>query len=462
MKIVYRIKQLMLGSGDFLSFIIAFWLSLAIRNWQVPNWDRIEDHLNLFFFLFLAWIVINFINGLYDLNKLKNKEVYRHFIEAGLISLVLSFVLSYILPHKGIEPKTILILNILLGYSLSWSWRLIYNEYIGLQRLNSNVMFIGFNDEAKELVNILQNNIETGYKISCLVDPEDRVKAVEYPFFDVYHNLKAIRPAVTNHGIDLVVIAPHLNKQEDTLREVYELLFWGTKIYDMPSFYETITGRITPSVFSESWFLENLKNNYHPIYEKIKAITDVILGIGIGLFTLILLPFIALGIKLSSPGPIFYKQKRIGQGGKIFFLYKFRSMYALTDDGGAETEGAQFAIKGDKRITKVGNFIRKTRIDELPQFINLLKRDITLIGPRPERPEIVKQLESQMPFYSLRHVVKPGLTGWAVINQHYTDTLEKSLEKIQYDLYYIKNQGFLLDLSILLRTVNVILRMMGQ
>ena len=462
MKIVYKIKQLMLGSGDFLAFVIAFWLSLAIRNWQMPNWDILEAHLSLFFFLFLTWIVINFINGLYDLNKLKSKETTRHFIEAGLMSLILSFVLSYIIPHKGIEPKTILILNIFFGYSLSWAWRLIYNKYIGLQKLNSNVMFIGFNKEAEELINILQDNLETGYKISCLIDPENKVKASDYPFFDVYRNLQAIRPAVNNHKIDLVVIAPHLNKQEETLREVYELLFWGTKIYDMPSFYETITGRITPSVFSESWFLENLKNNYHPIYEKMKAIADIILGIGIGLITAILLPFIVLGIKLSSPGPIFYKQKRIGQAGKIFFLYKFRSMYALTDDGGAEIEGAQFAIKGDKRITKVGNFLRKTRLDEIPQFINLLKRDITLIGPRPERPEIVSQLENQMPFYSLRHMVKPGLTGWAVINQHYTDTLEKSLQKIQYDLYYIKNQGFLLDLSILLRTVNVILRMMGQ
>jgi len=462
MRIVYRIKQLMLGSGDFLVFVIAFWLSLVIRNWQVPDWDKIEAHLTLFFWLFLSWIVINFINGLYDLNKLKNKEVIRHFIEAGLISLVFSFVMSYILPHKGIEPKTILILNILLGYTLSWGWRLIYNKYIGLQKLNSNVMFIGFNEEAKELINILQNNLETGYKVTCLIDPENKIKSVDYPFFDVYHNLQAIRPAVTNHKIDLVVIAPHLNKQTETLREVYGLLFWGTKIYDMPSFYEIITGRITPSVFSESWFLENLKNNYHPIYEKLRAMADIIIGALIGLITGLLLPFIAIAIKLSSPGPIFYKQKRVGQGGKTFFLYKFRSMYALTDDGGAETEGAQFATKDDKRITKTGKVLRKTRLDEIPQFINLLKRDITLIGPRPERPEIVKELESQMPFYSLRHMVKPGLTGWAVINQHYTDTMEKSLQKIQYDLYYIKNQGFLLDLSILLRTVNVILRMMGQ
>ena len=137
-------------------------------------------------------------------------------------------------------------------------------------------------------------------------------------------------------------------------------------------------------------------------------------------------------------------------------------MYVLNDDGSAETHGAQFATKNDKRITPIGKFLRKSRLDELPQCLNLLKKEITLIGPRPERPEIVNELTKRMPFYSLRHVVKPGLTSWAVIHQNYTDTMETSLKKLQYDLYYIKNRSFLLDISILLRTINIIFRMKGQ
>jgi lipopolysaccharide/colanic/teichoic acid biosynthesis glycosyltransferase len=176
----------------------------------------------------------------------------------------------------------------------------------------------------------------------------------------------------------------------------------------------------------------------------------------------VLFPFIYLSIKINSPGPILYKQQRIGQGGRTFQLYKFRSMYSLTPDGGAETAGAQFAVKDDKRVTRVGKFLRKTRLDEIPQFINLLKGDITLIGPRPERPQIVEQLESAIIFYSLRHIVKPGLTGWAVVHQNYTDTMEKTLQKLQYDLYYIKNQSVFLDISILLKTINLVIRMMGQ
>ena len=137
-------------------------------------------------------------------------------------------------------------------------------------------------------------------------------------------------------------------------------------------------------------------------------------------------------------------------------------MYALSNDGSAETEGATFAKKDDKRITSFGKFLRKTRLDELPQALNMLKGEIGLVGPRPERPEICKTLEERMPYYSLRHVVKPGLTGWAVINQNYTDTMESSLQKLQYDLFYIKNRSMLLDISIILKTVNLLIRFMGQ
>jgi lipopolysaccharide/colanic/teichoic acid biosynthesis glycosyltransferase len=191
-------------------------------------------------------------------------------------------------------------------------------------------------------------------------------------------------------------------------------------------------------------------------------ILDKLAGILAGTGFVVLFPFIYLSIKINSPGPILYKQQRIGQGGRTFQLYKFRSMYSLTPDGGAETAGAQFAVKDDKRVTRVGKFLRKTRLDEIPQFINLLKGDITLIGPRPERPQIVEQLESAIIFYSLRHIVKPGLTGWAVVHQNYTDTMEKTLQKLQYDLYYIKNQSVFLDISILLKTINLVIRMMGQ
>jgi len=448
--------------GDFLAFILGFWLSLSIRNLATPSWEQIDRHLVLFFFLFLIWLTINVINGLYDLSNLKTKKSQRHFGEAALMSLIVGIIFFYLLPNSVIAPKTILLLNVALGYGLVALWRWLYNKYLNTERLSTNVILVGFTPETEELIQILQDRPESGYKICALIDPDKKIKPAEFPFFDVYHGLNTIRPAITNHHAHLVIIAPHMHKDGAALQELYNLLFWKVQVHDLPSFYEVVTGRIPPTTFSESWFLEHLKNVQQPVYEKLRVLLDYLAGLTVGILFLAFLPFVALAIKLNSKGPIFIKQKRVGQFGENFTLYKFRSMYALSKDGSAEVEGAQFASKNDKRVTLIGKFIRKTRLDELPQSLNLLKRDITLIGPRPERPAIVDQLTEKMPYYPIRHIVKPGLTGWAVIHQNYTDTLETSLQKLQYDLFYIKNKSLLLDIMTLLRTVNVVIRMMGQ
>ena len=412
------------------------------------------------------WIIINYINGLYDLGRLTNdRTFYRVFTETGAISLVVGITFFYLFPDQKIAPKTILLANIILGYSLSALWRIIFQNIIGLKNLSTNIIFVGYTTGTQELIEILKNNPEKGYLVKALIDPTKQVKSSAFDF-DVYHELDRIRPAISNHKAHTVVIAPHLHQNSDALRELYELLFWEVKLVDLTSFYETITGRVPPSTFSEGWFLQNLCDVRHPIYERFRTIVDYFVSLIIGSFLIILFPFIALAIKINSPGPIFHKQTRVGQFGKIFWIYKFRSMYVLSKDGSAEVGDYEFdrwvSKKGDKRITVVGKFLRKTRLDEWPQIINLLKRDITLIGPRPERPEIVDDLKTSMPYYPLRQVVKPGLTGWALIHQNYTSTREKSLEKLEYDLYYIKNKSLLLDIIILLRTVNVLIRLMGQ
>jgi len=193
--------------------------------------------------------------------------------------------------------------------------------------------------------------------------------------------------------VHLVVIAPHLQQNDEALRELYELLFWPVRITSVASFYELITGRVPPSTFTEDWFLSNLANIDTPIYNKFRRGLDILAAIIMALTMTVLFPPIALGIICTSKGPIFFDQKRVGQFGNIFKIHKFRSMYALAPDGSAETSGAQFAEKEDDRITPFGKFLRKMRLDELPQALNLLRGDITLVGPRPERPEIVKKLE---------------------------------------------------------------------
>jgi len=177
---------------------------------------------------------------------------------------------------------------------------------------------------------------------------------------------------------------------------------------------------------------------------------------------IIILPIFGALIKLSSPGPVFLRQKRVGKNGKIFNLVKFRSMLALSSDGSAEPEGAKWVGDKDERITKIGKFIRKTRVDELPQLWNILKGELSFIGPRPERPEFIANLEKEIPYYIMRHLVKPGLSGWAQIKLPHGGAGEESMEKLQYDLYYIKNRSFTLDLAIALKTLAAILKFEGR
>jgi len=462
MKLVYRLKQSFLILGDFICFAVSFWITLAVRYWRTPELDAIFLHAGLYVGLFFCWVVINYINGLYDLSgRIQRGNLYRRIGETAFIILIFSIIYFYLIPNTEIAPKRILFLNVLIGYSLLALWRAIFDKYIGNQKLKTNVIFVGVTTETKDLMDFILAHRQSGYNIVATIDTSKGMKARENGFA-VYHDLKSLRPAINTHKAQLVIIAPHLQRDESALRELYELLFWSVEIVDATSFYENITGRIPPATFSESWFLEHIHTRVNPLYEKWRTMLDYVAGALMGLVFISLGTVIAGLIRFTSPGPIFIRQKRVGLNGNIFTLYKFRSMYALSPDGSAEISGVEFAQKEDKRITPIGKFLRKTRLDELPQCMNLLKRDVTLIGPRPERPEIVEELTLRMPFYPLRHVVRPGLTGWAVLHQNYTDTIEKSLEKLQYDLFYIKNRSFLLDISILLRTVNIVLRLMGQ
>lgn len=458
MSVIYRLKQLILVLGDLGSFLIGLWLSILIRNLRLPAWNDLEKNLSLFLVVFSIWLIINYINGLYDLVRVrKDVQSYKRLIETCVVAFIVGIIFFYLLPNQTIAPKTILLLNVIIGYSLSAFWRFIYNLIIGKHRLQTNVLFLGYTQETQELIDILKNQPEKGYKTtSLIISSEENKKDINIKDVEIYNNIKTLRPAITNHHVQLIVIAPHLKKDKEVLRELYELLFWPVQMTDITSFYELITGRIPPCTFSESWFLEHLKNTDQPIYDKFRAIVDYITGIiMVIIFSILFIP-IAIAIKLNSEGPIFFHQKRIGKDKKVFVIHKFRSM-------NTETDKEEDDDKKTKRITSVGKILRKTRIDELPQFINLFRRDISLIGPRPEMPSIVKNLEEKILYYPLRHIIRPGLTGWAVIHQGHTNTTaEECLEKLQYDLYYIKNRSFLLDLSILLRTVNIVLRMMGR
>jgi exopolysaccharide biosynthesis polyprenyl glycosylphosphotransferase len=232
----------------------------------------------------------------------------------------------------------------------------------------------------------------------------------------------------------------------------------GIQVTVMPHVYERLTGRVP---------VEHVGSNFHVIMpvdrdpNRLYLLTKRAMDLGIallgGVVMIVLLPLVALATALESPGPLFYRQVRVGRGGRLFEVIKFRTM--VPD---AEAEGPRWATERDERITRVGRVLRRLRLDELPQVINVLRGDMSIIGPRPERPEFVATLEREIPFYRARHALRPGVTGWAQVNYGYGASTEDALVKLQYDLYYAKHRSILLDLVILVRTVGVVVRLRGR
>jgi exopolysaccharide biosynthesis polyprenyl glycosylphosphotransferase len=255
-------------------------------------------------------------------------------------------------------------------------------------------------------------------------------------------------------GASTAILAIPSNRSARLIKSVLGARLNGIDIREMADVYEELTGRIPVSNIGDEWLLFAkgfylLRKEY---MQRLKRLIDVMSSALLLVLTAPLLGLAALVIKLDSPGGVFYSQKRVGKGQELFTIYKFRSMRQDAEDG-----GAQWASEGDSRITRVGRLLRMTHIDEIPQIWNLLKGDMSLVGPRPERPEFVEVLDKQIPYYFVRHSVKPGMTGWAQINYRYGASTVDTKNKLEYDLYYIKNMSLLLDFKILLRTFGVVL-----
>ena len=266
-----------------------------------------------------------------------------------------------------------------------------------------------------------------------------------------------IQKIIQEQKADELVVAFDYRNNREFVKELSDSLNFGVKIFEWPVFFEQVFQKVPTNQVDHFWFIYNFGDADKKLYERIKRFFDILMVIPGMIFLAAILPFIALLIKATSRGPIFYRQERMGLNGKIFILVKFRTM-----EDNAEKDGVQWAMKDDRRVTSVGKFLRKTRLDEIPQFLNILKGEMSLVGPRPERPEFLKTLSEKIPFYYKRNMVLPGLTGFAQIMYPYAATIEDSLEKVGYDLYYIKNRSLFLYLKIILSTLRTDLSCQGQ
>lgn len=414
--------------GDTALLYLGLFLALAIRYASLPSADLWNQHFLPFSIINLLWILLFYIAGFYDARE-KLFTTLTNITKATITGGIMAVLFFYLFPHFGIAPKTILAIDIFISSASVWMWRKLF--FYTLKKKTKIRIFFWNNNNAEELLNFakyLAGNPHLGYEIAPEISEAD------------------------------IILVPEKERQNpQTAKLLYDMILAGKTVIDFENFYESVTGKIPVSLISESWFLGNLKEINKQALEKFKRGFDVIFALFLFIPFLILCPLVMLGIKLNSKGPVFFKQKRVGKNGKIFEIIKFRSMI-----NSAEKDGAQWAKEKDRRITLVGNFLRKSRIDELPQIWNIFKGELSFIGPRPERPEFIEELCKKIPHYSMRNLIKPGLSGWAQINFPYGASVEDSAEKLQYDLYYIKNRSLLLDIIILLKTMAVIARHSGR
>ncbi len=446
-------KKLALLFGDIILLYTGLALALFLRNKELNNEIWLE-HFWPFSFIFFFWIIIFFINGLYEIRKAENDfKFYGKLIQNLLINGAFAVLFFYLIYGRfsNIKPQTVLLILLLIFTILFIIWRHLFYKLISSSTWRNNLALIGINNESLLLAEEIINNPQLGYKLKLIINPDNSFIPEKFQIIKISKDIIDIKKYFIKERIETVVTIDNSKYGPDVFRYLFESIDLNIKYFNLTDFYEKITGKIPITVLQKNWFLENLtsKNN---LWQKIvKRIIDLFFSIILGLISLFFLPFVCLIIKLESKGPLIYKQKRMGLNGKIYTIYKLRSMVQS-----AENKKAVWAKENDNRITKVGKFIRKTRIDEIPQLWNILKGEMSFVGPRPERPEFIEKLIKEIPFYNERHLVKPGLTGWAQINFPYGSSVEDAKEKLQYDLFYIKNQAITLYVSIILKTINTI------
>jgi len=438
---------------------LSLYLTLILRySWPFEDglWER---HFNPFAIVFLIWLVVFYIFGLYDTTKQRNILPFYTLLGKAIgVNAIIALTFFYSIPNLGISPKRVLIFYLIISTILIYIWRRVYNSLLQSKAAENNILIIGINNRIKEVIEHINKNPQLGYRVKTIINDENKntddikgeKKIINGNDFDLAKIIKEEKIQTIVNSIDHRY-NPKLAKQ------LYKNLSSKISFFDLPTFYEELIGKIPVNLINEIWFLENLNENKKNLYETSKRLMDIALS-SIGLIVSIpILPILAIAIRADSKGPVFFTQIRTGKDGKEFLAMKLRTM--VKD---AEKDGAQWANKNDSRITRLGNFLRKTRIDEIPQLINVFRGEMSFIGPRPERPEFITTLEEHIPFYKQRLIVKPGLSGWAQINFPYGASIEDSMEKMQYDLFYVKNRSLILDFSIILKTINTVLRGGGR
>ena len=409
-------------------------------------------------FVSVAFLICMYYFDLYESTIVSNRrEALVRLIQVLGVAYVALGLIYYLYPPVRLG-RGIFHLGFLLVGLLLLLWRRLFSLINSAPRLAERVVILGDGPLAESLLHEIESRPELGIRIA---DRSQMLAIGNYPYTGERSEMPNSQTSLSEdlaidrqvRGIDRIVVAMEERRGKLPVNLLLAMKNRGVQVQDGTDVYESITGKVPIESMRLSWLL--FSSGYYAsrvalIYQRIASVIISILGL---LLSLPLIPFVVLAIKLNSQGRVLYWQNRVGRDGVIFRCYKFRTMYS---DAEAHT-GPTWATDDDPRITRVGKFLRKARLDELPQLLNVLRGDMSLVGPRPERPEFVAALNEKIPYYHLRHSVRPGITGWAQILYKYGSSIEDAKEKLRYDLYYIKNSSAGLDLLIIVNTIKIVL-----
>jgi sugar transferase (PEP-CTERM system associated) len=396
--------------------------------------------------------VISSASGLYESAHAESagRSVARALLVL-LVALPITYIIFGLLP-PGFNNRGTVQMSMVAGVTALIVRRAYLSHSAGEAAGQTRILIFGAGPAARDVGNTLRESDPNVQIVGYVPGPNEKDPAV--PLGEILSMSGTLPEIAREQGVDEIVVALTERRAGSMpLRQLLDCKVSGTKVYDLATHFEKTLGQIRLDYLNASWLIFGDGFNQGAWRTAVKRVFDIVSA---GVLCILALPVMILAavcIKLESPGPMLYRQERVGQNGRNFNVTKFRSM--RTD---AEKDGRPvWAQANDSRVTRVGQFIRRTRIDELPQLFNVLRGDMSLVGPRPERPFFVEQLTQEIPFYALRHSVKPGVTGWAQVRYPYGATVEDSQEKLQFDLYYVKNHTLFLDLVVLLETVGVVL-----
>ena len=450
-------RKILLRIFDVMSVFVSLYLVGDIFNFNYLNISTTN-----FYWIIVLAVYILFIGSVFEMYNLQVASNQYQIIKSIILTsstTVLIYLLTPIytpfLPSKRLE----ILIFFFSVFGALFIWRMIYVRFFASNRFVKKVILVCDQDQAKELVEGL-TSVDPHYRVLGFVNSDSassnseklKIKSI---------SIENLAKFVRQNSISEIVVASQ--KTDGITINLYNqlitLLEKGYIIREYTQVYEAITHRIPVQYVSRDFyryfpFSRSNQNHLYLLIVRILEILISIIGLSVGL---LLLPLILIGNFFGNRGKLFYTQERVGKNGEVFNIMKFRTMVK-----NAEKDGAVFATSNDTRITPFGKILRKSRIDEFPQFINILKGDMAVIGPRHERPIFVKEIAEVMPFYETRHVIKPGLTGWAQVNYSYGETIDDSLIKLQYDLYYIKHRSLFLDFNIIFKTLSTILFYRGQ